>query len=58
MEKDNVFTQAKFQPKLYHPKKFVNCNKSEFATKQRKMYLTTSMSKKKLSHIYIEARIM
>ena len=33
-------------------KKGVNFVKSEFATKQRKMYLTTSMSKTRLSHIY------
>ena len=52
MEKDNCFTQAKFQPKLFYPKKCVNCDKSEFATKQRKMYLTTSMSKIRLPPIY------
>ena len=52
MEKDNFLTQARFDPKLFDPKKCVNFDKSEFATKQRKMYLTTSMSKTRLPHIY------
>ena len=46
------FTQARFDPKLFYPKKCVNFEKSEFATKQRKIYLTTSMSKTRLPHIY------
>ena len=33
-------------------KKCANCNKSEFATKQRKLYLTKKMSKIRLPHIY------
>ena len=52
MEKYNLFTQASLEPKLFYPKKCVNCNKSEFATKQRKMYFTKSMSKIRLPHIY------
>ena len=40
-------TQARFNPKLIYQKKGVNFDKSEIATRQRKMYLTTSMSKKK-----------
>ena len=51
-KKDNYFTQARFDPKLFYPKKCVNFDKSEFATKQRKMYLTTSMNKTRLPHIY------
>ena len=34
MEKDNFFTQARFELKLFYPKKCVNWGKSEFATKQ------------------------
>ena len=52
MEKYNSFTQAKFQSKLSYPNKCVNCDQSEVATKQRKMYLTTSMSKIRLPHIF------
>ena len=52
MEKDNFFTQARFDPKLFYTKKFANFDKSEFATKQPKMYLTTSMNKTRLPHIY------
>ena len=52
MEKDNFLTQARFDPKPFYPKKCVNFDKGEFATKQRKMYLTTSMSKTRLPHIY------
>ena len=53
METGNFFfTQARFDPKLFYPKKCVNFVKSEFATKQRKIYLTTSMSKTRLPHIY------
>ena len=52
MEKDNLFTQASFEQKLFFPKKCVNCNKGEFATKQRKMYFTKIMSKVRLQHIY------
>ena len=36
MEKDNFLTEAMFDPKLFYPKKCVNFDKSEFATKQRK----------------------
>ena len=42
MEKDNFFTQAMIEPKLFYP---ANYNKSEFAKKQRKMFLTTTMTK-------------
>ena len=52
MEKDNFFTPARFEQKLFYPRKCVTCDKSEFATKQRKMCLTTSMSKIRLPHIY------
>ena len=52
MEKENLFTQASFEQKLFYPKKCVNCNKSEFATKQRKIYVTKSMSKIRPPHIY------
>ena len=38
MEKENFLTQARFNPKLFYPKKCKNFDKSEFATKQRKMY--------------------
>ena len=52
MEKVNFVTQARFEPKLFYPKKCVNCNKSDFATKQRKIYLATIMSKIRLPQIY------
>ena len=52
MEKDNLFTQASFEPTLFYPKMCVNCNQSEFTTKQHKMYFTKSMSKIRLPHIY------
>ena len=45
-------TLARFELKLVYPRKCVNCDKSEFTTKQRKMYLTTSKSKIRLPHIY------
>ena len=48
MEKDNLFTEASFEQKLFYPKKCVNCKKSEFATKQRKMYFAKII----LPHIY------
>ena len=51
MEKDNYFTPARFEQKLFYPTKCVTCDKSEFATKQRKICLTTSMSKIRLPHI-------
>ena len=57
MEKDNFLTQARFVPKLFYPKKCVNFDKIEFATKQRKMYLTTSMSKQDC-HTSIEVKLM
>ena len=44
--------QARLDPKEFYPKKCVNFDKSEFATKQRKMYFTTSMSKTRELHIY------
>ena len=50
MEEYNLFTQARFEPKLFYPKKCANCN--DFATKQCKMYFTKSMSKIGLPHIY------
>ena len=46
------FTPARFEQKIFYPRKCVTCDKSEFATKQRKMCLTTSMSKIILPHIY------
>ena len=46
------FTPARFEQELFYPRKCVTCDKSEFATKQRKMCLTTSMSKIRLPHIY------
>ena len=52
MEEDIFFTRARFDPKLVYQKKWVNFDKSELVTKQRKMYLTTSMSKTRLPHIY------
>ena len=51
--KKTIFvTLARVDPKLFCLKKCVNFDKSEFATKQRKMYLTTSMSKIRLPPIY------
>ena len=52
MEKDNFFTPAKFEQKLFYPRKCVTCDKREFATKQHKMCLTTSISKIRLPNIY------
>ena len=43
VEKDNYFTQTKFESKLFYPKKCVNCDKCEFATKQDNMYFATSI---------------
>ena len=51
--KKTIFTQARFDPKLFYPKKWLNFYKSEFATKQCKMYFSTSRSKTSLPHIYI-----
>ena len=51
MEK-TFFTQGRLEAKLFYPKKWVNCNKSEFATKQRKVHLTISMTKINLARIY------
>ena len=46
------FTQTRFEPKLvYPPKKCVNCNKNELATKQCNMKLTTNMGNISLTHI-------
>ena len=50
--KIHFFYVFKVWAKLIYPIKCVNSDKSEFMTKQRKMYLTTSMSKIRLSHIY------
>ena len=52
MEKDNLFTQQRFDPKLFSLKKCVNLKKSELTTKQLKIFLTTSMNKTGLPHIY------
>ena len=43
---------SKVLAKTFLPKKCVNCDKIEFATKQRKMYLTTNISKIRLPHTY------
>ena len=51
-EKKLFFTQGMFHPKLFYLKKCVNFDKSEFATKQHEMYLTTRISKTRLPHIY------
>ena len=34
MEKDNLLTPARFQQKLFYPRKCVNCDKNELTTKQ------------------------
>ena len=52
MEKDNLLNTARFEKKVFYPRKCVTCDKSEFVTKQREMFLTTSMSKIRLPHIY------
>ena len=46
------FTQARFYPKLFYLKKCINFHKRELVTKQRKMYLTSSMSKTRLPHTF------
>ena len=52
MGKDNFFfTQARFDPKLFYPKNYVNFDKNECIIKQCKMYLTTGISKTRLPHI-------
>ena len=51
-KKTIFFTPARFEQKLFYPRKCVTCDRSEFATKQHKMWLTTSMSKIRLPHIY------
>ena len=51
-KKTFFYTQARFDQNLFYQKKCVNFNNSEFATKQQKMYLKTSMSKTRLLHIY------
>ena len=48
----NFLTQTRLEHKIFDPKKFVDYGKSEFTSKQRKMYLKTSMSKIRLPHIY------
>ena len=50
--KRQFFTPARFEQKLCYPRKCRTCDKSEFVTKQRKMCLTTSISKIRLQHIY------
>ena len=51
-EKKNIFLNtARFEQKLFYPRKCANWDKSEFATKKHKMYLTTSMSKIRLPQI-------
>ena len=52
MEKDNFFTQARIEPKLFYSKKVRKLQQKEFATKQRKMYLIITMSKIELPHNY------
>ena len=52
MEKDNFFTQARVEPNYFTQNRCVNYNKSEFAKQQRKMYLTSTMSKIGLPHNY------
>ena len=47
-KKTFFFTPARFEQKLFYPRKCVTCDKSEFATKQRKMCI----SKIRLPHIY------
>ena len=51
-KKTIFFTQARFHPELFYPKKCANFDKSEFATKKSKMYLTTKKSKTRLPQIY------
>ena len=51
-KKTIFFTPARFEQKLFYMRKCVTCDRSEFATKQRKMCLTTNMSKIRLPHIY------
>ena len=53
MEKDNFFTRARIEPKLFYPKQVRKLQKkSEFAAQQRKMYLTTTLSKIGSPHNY------
>ena len=51
-KKTTFFYTSKFLAKTILPEKCVNCNKGEFAAKQRKMYFTKSVGKKRLPHIY------
>ena len=37
-KKTIFFTSARFQLKLFYPRKCVNCDKSKFAKKQRKLF--------------------
>ena len=32
MQKDNFLTQTRLKPKIFYPKKCVNCDKNEYAT--------------------------
>ena len=50
LEKYNFFTRARIEPKLFTPIRCVNYNKSEFAIKQSKMFLTACISKKEPPH--------
>ena len=45
MEKYNWFTHTRFEPKLFYPKKCVNCNKCEFEKKERKISLQKVQAK-------------
>ena len=46
MEKDNFLNKQGLSQNYFTRNRCVNYNKREFATKQRRMYLTTTMSKK------------
>ena len=50
-KRQHLYT-SKDLAKTISPEKWVKCNKSALATKQRKIYLTTRMSKVKLVHIF------
>ena len=47
--KKTIFTPARFEQKIFYPRKCVTCYKSEFATKHSKMCLC--LSKIRLPHI-------
>ena len=52
MEKDNLSTQARFEPKKMLPEKVGKLQQKEFATKQSKLFFTKIMIKIGLPHIY------